>query len=55
MRSVADLLAAARQADCVVVVTDHSGVDYPELVRASRLIFDTRNAVGVSDPKVVRL
>lgn len=30
--------------DCVVIVTDHSCLDYQALVRQSDLIFDTRNA-----------
>ena len=38
--------------DCVVIVTDHSNVDYPFVVRHSRLIVDTRNATaGMSDPR----
>ena len=46
--SVPDLLSAARQADCVIVVTDHSGVDYAALAEASSLILDTRNALGAA-------
>ncbi len=55
---VPDLLAEARRADCVVIVTHHSSIDYRALVEASALVFDTRNAAGsagVRDPKVVRL
>jgi UDP-N-acetyl-D-glucosamine dehydrogenase len=32
--------------DCVLIVTDHSAFDYPFIVEHSRLIVDTRNAVG---------
>ena len=32
--------------DATLICTDHDGVDYEELVRASNLIIDTRNAVG---------
>jgi UDP-N-acetyl-D-glucosamine dehydrogenase len=39
----ADALAAA---DCVVIVTDHSSVDYPLVARHARLVVDTRNALG---------
>jgi UDP-N-acetyl-D-glucosamine dehydrogenase len=39
---VADLYAAAREADCVVVVTDHSAYDWAELHGAARLLVDTR-------------
>jgi UDP-N-acetyl-D-glucosamine dehydrogenase len=38
--------------DCVVIVTDHSTVDYSFVVEHSRLIVDTRNATaGLSDPQ----
>jgi len=32
-------------ADCVMVVTDHSAVDYSMVKRAARLVVDTRNAM----------
>jgi UDP-N-acetyl-D-glucosamine dehydrogenase len=35
-----------RAADCVVILTDHPGVDYDLVVRHARLVFDTRNATG---------
>ena len=51
-----DPLAMTDQADCVVVVTDHSGVDYAAIVERARLIVDTRNALkNYPSPKVVRL
>ncbi len=34
---------AAAAADCVVLITDHSGVDYKALVELAPLIIDTRN------------
>jgi UDP-N-acetyl-D-glucosamine dehydrogenase len=33
-------------ADCVVIVTDHSDVDYPLIARTARLVVDTRNALA---------
>jgi len=43
-------------ADCVVIVTDHTAFDYPALVKAARLIVDTRNALkGIVSNNVVRL
>ena len=46
----------AAKADCVVVVTDHKAFDYPTLVKSSKLIVDTRNALkGISSKKIVRL
>ena len=42
--------------DAVVVVTDHSNVDYHAVVRHAPLILDTRNALkAYDDDKVVRL
>jgi len=43
-------------ADCVVVVTDHKDFDYPEVLEASKLIVDTRNALkDLKSEKIVRL
>ena len=48
--------AAAGEADCVVIVTDHKGFDYKGLVERARLIVDTRNALkGVMSANIVRL
>jgi UDP-N-acetyl-D-glucosamine dehydrogenase len=46
----------AAQADCTVVVTDHSSFDYPKIAEQAKLIVDTRNALkGISSEKIVRL
>lgn len=51
-----DPIAMAAEADCVVVVTDHSSFDYAAIVDQAELIVDTRNALKkFSSPKVVRL
>jgi UDP-N-acetyl-D-glucosamine dehydrogenase len=48
--------AAAAEADCVVVITDHTAFDYQGLVERSQLIVDTRNALkGTVSDKIVRL
>jgi UDP-N-acetyl-D-glucosamine dehydrogenase len=48
--------AAAAQADCTVIITDHSAFDYRALVERAPLIVDSRNALkGYRSPKVVRL
>jgi UDP-N-acetyl-D-glucosamine dehydrogenase len=48
--------AAATDADCVVIVTDHSAFDYRGLVDRARLIVDSRNALkGFNSTKIVRL
>ena len=33
-------------ADCVIIVTDHSGIDYQRVCRVAPLIVDTRNALN---------
>jgi UDP-N-acetyl-D-glucosamine dehydrogenase len=38
------VIPACRQADCVVLVTDHGAFDYAAIAEQSRLIVDTRNA-----------
>ncbi|MBV8830290.1 MAG: nucleotide sugar dehydrogenase [Acidobacteriaceae bacterium] len=40
-----EMLPAVESADCVVIVTDHTGVDYKAVVGRSKLIVDTRNAL----------
>ncbi|MCL4559642.1 MAG: nucleotide sugar dehydrogenase [Chloroflexi bacterium] len=58
MTSVSDLMQAVREADCVVVVTNHKTYDYPAILEAADLLVDTRNALGLQgkiNPKVVRL
>jgi UDP-N-acetyl-D-glucosamine dehydrogenase len=46
----------ASQADCTVIITDHSAFDYGQLAAAAPLIVDTRNALkGVDGPHIVRL
>ena len=38
-------MSKLRQADCVVILTAHSGFDYPLIAKEARLIIDTRNAL----------
>jgi UDP-N-acetyl-D-glucosamine dehydrogenase len=48
--------AGTRDADCVVIVTDHKAFDYSNVVKQARLIVDTRNALkGQVSDKIVRL
>ena len=46
LKSVPDLETSVAEADCVVVVTNHSNYDYPDILESSRLIVDSRNAFG---------
>ncbi len=51
-----DLDQALPAADCVVIVTDHSSVDYKAVLRDAKLVVDTRNALrGVNSDKLIRL
>jgi len=51
-----DALASAKQADCCVIITDHSNFDYKGLLDSASLIVDTRNALrGFESDKIVRL
>jgi UDP-N-acetyl-D-glucosamine dehydrogenase len=48
--------AAYRDADCVLIVTDHRGVDYAGIAAESSLVVDTRNALkSVNAANIVRL
>ncbi|MDT7605053.1 MAG: UDP-N-acetyl-D-glucosamine dehydrogenase [Acidobacteriota bacterium] len=47
-------------ADCVVIVTDHSAVDYARVCQLAKLVVDTRNALGgdlrkTSCARIIRL
>lgn len=58
MESIPDLMAGVAAADCVVIVTNHSSYDYPALLETSRLIVDTRNALGklgLASSKIVKI
>jgi UDP-N-acetyl-D-glucosamine dehydrogenase len=46
--SSADLNGAVDAADCVAIVTAHSGIDYRRLADSARLVVDFRNAVGAN-------
>ena len=46
---------AAGEVDCVVILTDHRGVDYEAVARMAPLVVDTRNAVKKAYPHVFRL
>ena len=49
-------LETVASADCVVIVADHSAIDYDLLLRLSHLVVDTRNHFpGIKSPKIVRL
>ena len=49
---------AIDSSDCVVVVTNHSAIDYSDIVERAKLVVDFRNATGTAgtfNGKVVKL
>jgi len=58
LKSVPDLQEAIKEANCTVIITNHSDYDYAQVLNLSSVIVDTRNALGAKgkdNPKVVRL
>jgi UDP-N-acetyl-D-glucosamine dehydrogenase len=56
--SIKNLDRGVKDADCVVIVTNHKCYDYAVLLTDAKLIVDTRNALGAAgrkNPKVIRL
>ena len=47
--------AALAAADAVVIVTDHSSVDYQRLVDKASLVIDTRNALAKTKKSRARI
>jgi UDP-N-acetyl-D-glucosamine dehydrogenase len=47
--------AAIAEADCVAILTDHKTVDYGMVLKAAKLIVDTRNAIPGRHPHVLKL
>jgi len=41
--------------DCVIIITDHSDVDYDLVIKHANLIIDTRNTISKGSSKIVRL
>jgi UDP-N-acetyl-D-glucosamine dehydrogenase len=51
-----ELMPAVREADIVVIVTDHSCFPYAQIVDAARVVLDTRNATrGIRSPKILKI
>lgn len=58
MDVIEDFDSAVVNADCIVIVTNHSNYDYQHILDKAKLIVDTRNAlgkIGRKNPKVVKL
>ncbi|MGD9641970.1 MAG: nucleotide sugar dehydrogenase [Elusimicrobiales bacterium] len=55
-RSRKDALKKIKEYDCVMIVTPHSCLDYADIVKRARLVFDTRNATkGLKGKNLFRL
>lgn len=46
---------ALKSADLVLIITDHSNIDYDVVLKESKLILDTRNAIKTRTEKVWRI
>ena len=58
MTSIPNLMDGVKEADLVVILTNHKSYDYSAILNAAHLIVDTRNALGAqgrNHKKVVRL
>ncbi len=49
--SVADVYAALREADCAIIVTDHTVYDWAAIQQHETLLIDTRHVLPVSEQK----
>jgi len=58
MDSVTDVMKSVKDADAVVIITNHKVYDYKAIVESAKFVFDSRNAtrkVAEAGNKVVRL
>ena len=46
MDSVKDLMKSVKEADAVVIVTNHKVYDYKAVIESAKFVFDSRNATG---------
>lgn len=45
-----------QEADCTVIITNHSSLDYQKVVKGSKVVLDTRNATkGIKSSNIIRL
>jgi UDP-N-acetyl-D-glucosamine dehydrogenase len=57
MDSITDLMQSVKEADGVVIITDHKAYDYQAIVECAKFVFDSRNATRkfVGAENIVRL
>jgi UDP-N-acetyl-D-glucosamine dehydrogenase len=46
MDSVGDMMKSVKEADAVVIITDHKDYDYKAIIESAKFVFDSRNATG---------
>jgi len=55
MRRIKFSLSKISEYDCIIIVTAHTNIDYEEIQKKAKLIFDTRNVYDKKFENVVRL
>ncbi len=56
--SVKDMMKSVKEADAVIIITNHRDYDYKAIIESAQFVFDSRNAtgrLGKDSEKVVRL
>ena len=46
MDSITDMMKSVKEADAVVIVTNHKQYNYEAIIEAAKFVFDSRNATG---------
>jgi UDP-N-acetyl-D-glucosamine dehydrogenase len=46
MDSVKDMMKSVKEADAVIIVTNHKEYDYGKIIDSAKFVFDSRNATG---------
>ena len=46
MDSVKDMMKSVKEADAVIIITNHKEYDYKAIIESAKFIFDSRNATG---------
>jgi len=48
-------LKEIKKYDCVLIITNHSCIDYEKIAKEAKLILDTRNAIKSKSDKIYKL
>jgi len=58
MDSVKDMMKSVKEAEAVIIITNHKEYDYKAIIESAKFVFDSRNAtgkIGKNSEKVERL